>query len=80
MTPISGADLLEEIGFSLVIYPGGTVRALAHALHAYYESLHQHGTTLPWRDRMLDLDGLNALIGTPEMLAHGRRYEAGDKA
>ena len=79
MTPISGADVLEEIGFSLVIYPGGTVRALAHTLRAYYESLHQHGTTLPWRDRMLDLDGLNALIGTPEMLAQGRRYEPGAK-
>jgi 2-methylisocitrate lyase-like PEP mutase family enzyme len=79
MTPISGADLLEEIGFSLVIYPGGTVRALADALRAYYASLHHHGTTLPWRDRMLDLDGLNALIGTPEMLAQGKRYEPGDK-
>jgi 2-methylisocitrate lyase-like PEP mutase family enzyme len=79
MTPISGADVLEEIGFSLVIYPGGTVRALAHTLRAYYESLHQHGTTLPWRDRMLDLDGLNALIGTPEMLAQGRRYEPGEQ-
>lgn len=79
MTPISGAEVLEEIGFSLVIYPGGTVRALAHALRAYYESLHQHGTTLPWRDRMLDLDGLNALIGTPEMLAQGKRYEPGEQ-
>jgi hypothetical protein len=25
---------------------------------------------------MLDFDGLNALIGTPEMLAQGKRYEA----
>jgi hypothetical protein len=24
---------------------------------------------------MLDFDGLNALIGTPEMVALGRRYE-----
>lgn len=80
LTPISGSDELARIGFSLVIYPGGTVRALAHALQAYYASLHRHRTTLPWRDRMLDLDGLNALIGTPEMLARGRRYEPGDSA
>jgi hypothetical protein len=25
---------------------------------------------------MLDFDGINALVGTPEMLALGRRYEA----
>ena len=25
---------------------------------------------------MLDFDGLNALIGTPEMMALGKRYEA----
>ena len=30
----------------------------------------------PWRDRMLDFDGLNAMIGTPELLAAGKRYEA----
>ena len=27
---------------------------------------------------MFDFDGLNALIGTPEMLARGQRYEAID--
>ena len=34
-----------------------------------------HGTTEPFRARMLDFDGLNALIGTPEMVALGKRYE-----
>ena len=45
-------------------------------LAGYYGSLRQHGTTAPWRDRMLDFDGLNAMIGTPELLAAGKRYEA----
>jgi hypothetical protein len=35
-----------------------------------------HGTTEPFRARMLDFDGLNDLIGTPEMLARGAQYEA----
>ena len=47
---------------------------MAHTLAGYYGSLRQHGTT-PWRDRMLDFDGLNAMIGTPELLAAGKRYE-----
>jgi 2-methylisocitrate lyase-like PEP mutase family enzyme len=75
MTPISGADVLEDIGYSFVIYPGGAVRALAHTLRDYYASLRKHGTTLPFRDRMLDFKGLNELIGTPAMLKAGQKYE-----
>lgn len=74
MTPVKPAAELEEIGYRLVIFPGGTVRALAHTLQGYFASLHQHGTTAPWQDRMLGFDGLNAVIGTPEMLALGETY------
>ena len=31
-TPISGADDLEELGYSIVIFPGGTVRAVSFAM------------------------------------------------
>jgi len=27
------------------------------------------------QSQMLDFDGLNGLIGTPELIAQGRRYE-----
>ena len=73
-TPVSGAAELGARGFRIVIFPGGTARAVAHALQGYYASLQLLGTTAPWRDRMLDFDGLNAVIGTPELLALGRRY------
>ena len=73
-TPIDGAGALGAKGFRIVIFPGGTARAVAHALQGYYASLHAHGTTAPWRPHMLDFDGLNALIGTPELLALGKRY------
>jgi 2-methylisocitrate lyase-like PEP mutase family enzyme len=72
--PLSAAEL-ETIGFSLVIFPGGIVRALARTASEYYASLAEHGTTEPFRACMLDFDGLNALIGTPEMVALGKRYE-----
>ncbi len=75
MTPVSSAQDLAEIGYRLVIFPGGTVRALTHALQGYLASLQAHGTTQPWRDRMLDFDGLNAVIGTPQLLALGQRYD-----
>lgn len=74
-TPVKSADELGARGFKIVIFPGGTARAVAHTLKAYYSSLHQHQTTAPWQDRMLDFDGLNQMIGTPELLALGQRYE-----
>src|SRR5882757_4675801 len=73
--PLSAAEL-EAIGFALVIFPGGIVRAIARTSGEYYASLATQGTTEPFRSRMLDFDGLNELIGTPVMLALGKKYEA----
>src|SRR5690606_36384043 len=67
-TPVESAQALAALGFRIVIFPGGTARAVAHALQAYYGSLREHGTTAPWRDRMLDVDQLNAVIVTPALL------------
>ena len=74
-TPVTDAQSLGQKGYRIVIFPGGTARAVAHTLQGYYRSLHQHQTSLPWREHMLDFDGLNAVIGTPELLATGQRYE-----
>jgi len=74
-TPILPAKELEAMGFALVIFPGGIVRAFGRLASDYYASLAAHGTSEPFRDRMLDFNGLNDLIGTPEMLALGKRYE-----
>ena len=59
-----------------MIFPGGIVRALGHMASEYYASLAAHGTSTPFRARMLDFTGLNDLIGTPELLAVGKRYDA----
>jgi len=75
-TPLQGAAQLQARGFRLAIFPGGTARAVAHTLQGYYASLKAHGSTAPWRERMLDFEGLNAVIGTTETLALGQRYES----
>ena len=74
-TPQRDAEELERLGFSIAIFPGGTVRALAHHLAEYFASLKAHGTTAPFRDRMLDFKGINDIVGTDDMLELGRRYE-----
>lgn len=76
-TPIRSAEALQALGFRLVIFPGGIVRALAHTARDYYTSLRAHGTTAPFRDRMYDFAGLNEVIGTGEMLERGKRYDPG---
>ena len=73
-TPVQSAQALGERGFRIVIFPGGTARAVAHTLQGYYASLREHQTTTPWQDRMLDFEGLNAVIETPELLRQGQRY------
>ncbi|WP_090130519.1 oxaloacetate decarboxylase [Limnohabitans sp. Rim11] len=74
-TPILSAEELGKVGFKIVIFPGGTARAVSHTLRAYYGSLKTHQTTAPWRDQMLDFDQLNELIETPELLALGKKYD-----
>ena len=74
-TPIQDADALQAHGFRIAIFPGGTARAVAHTLQGYYASLHAHRTTQPWRSQMLDFDALNEVIGTPELMLSGKKYE-----
>lgn len=77
-TPIAPAGALERLGFSLAIFPGGIVRALARTARDYYGSLAQHGSNAPFADRMFDFDGLNDVLGTAQTLETGRRWAARD--
>jgi 2-methylisocitrate lyase-like PEP mutase family enzyme len=75
-TPLMPAADLQALGFAFVIFPGAIVRALARAAEEFYGSLKANGSTEPFRQRMFDFDALNRLIGTPDMLARGKHYEA----
>lgn len=75
MTPVLPAAELESLGFGLVIFPGGIVRAIARAAQDFYAVLRRDGTTDAMRDRMFDFQGINALLGTEAMLERGKGYE-----
>lgn len=74
-TPIDSAQTLYEKGFSVVIFPGGLVRALTHTMQGYFAALKRTGSTDSWRAQMLDFTQLNNVLRTPEVLALGERYE-----
>jgi 2-methylisocitrate lyase-like PEP mutase family enzyme len=78
-TPVQSAKDLQALGFDIVIFPGGIVRALAQTGQDYYNSLKINGSNTPFKDRMFNFDGLNARIGTAEMLETGRRFDGTDK-
>ncbi|MBS0246224.1 MAG: oxaloacetate decarboxylase [Proteobacteria bacterium] len=73
-TPIVPAHELEKLGFSMVIFPGGIVRALAKKAQEFYGGLKADGTTDAFRPHMFDFNALNGLIGTPETLERGQWY------
>jgi 2-methylisocitrate lyase-like PEP mutase family enzyme len=75
-TPELPAPELEAMGFSIVIFAAGLVRAFAHMASRYLDSLAAHGSTLPFRNQMLDIGGLNDVLGTDVLLAEGKGYDA----
>lgn len=75
VTPMRSAEELQRLGYSLVIFPGGLVRALARTMSDYFAALRATGTTAGFRERMLDFPALNDLLGTRDLLARGRRYD-----
>lgn len=75
MTPLHSAAELHATGFKIIIYPGGTTRFIARQLQTYFANLLADGSTNAMREQMLNFDELNALIGTPELLAWGRQYQ-----
>ena len=75
-TPVLSVDELQELGYAIAIFPGAIARALGFAAREFYAGLRQHGTTAAMRSRMLDFAGLNQLLGTPDMLQQGKKYDA----
>ena len=74
-TPMLSAGQLQDLGFDLVIFPGGLVRAFTAMAQEYFAALLANGSNQPFRNRMVDLQSLNEVLGTPEMLARGARYD-----
>ena len=74
-TPLLSGPELQEIGYSLVIFPGGYVRAITKLGQRYFESLKSHETTVPFLEEMLDFEQLQDLLGTHQLLSQAKEYE-----
>lgn len=74
-TPVHAAADLQALGFSLAIFPGALVRAYTFMAQEFLGQLAQSGSTDGYRARMLDLGGLNDLLGTGALLERSAAYE-----
>lgn len=74
-TPIQSTDDLAEIGYKIVIFPGGAVRAIAHHLTDYFGQLLANGNNTKFSKRMYDFNGLNDIIETNDLLDLGVKYQ-----
>ena len=74
-TPVKTADDLKSLGFNIVIFPGGAVRAATFQLQEYYAGLLKNGSNSEFSKKMHNFDSLNSVIGTPELLKIGKKYE-----
>ena len=74
-TPVKTANDLKSLGFNIVIFPGGAVRAAAFQLQEYYAGLLKNGSNSEFSKKMHNFDSLNSVIGTPELLKIGKKYE-----
>ena len=75
-TPTMDATMLEEKGYSIAIFPGGVVRAIARTAQEYYQNLMQKGSTESFRNRMFDFNELNWFLNTNAVLEKGKIYES----
>jgi len=74
-TPLASTADLGRMGFRIVIFPGGTVRAAAHALRDYFAALRRDGTTQSFSNRMFDFKELQSMLGTEAILENGAKYQ-----
>ena len=80
-TPMTPVADLEAMGFSLVVFSAGVVRAMAKTARRFYDTLRAEGTTDSIREDMYDFDELADIVGTGDLLEIGKRYDTtGDGA
>ncbi len=77
-TPLLPASELQQLGYGMVIFPGGLVRWLLPQMQRYFTTVLEQGSTGSLSGEMLDFAQLNKMLGTDAMIALGERYADGN--
>ncbi|MBR46419.1 MAG: carboxyvinyl-carboxyphosphonate phosphorylmutase [Rhodospirillaceae bacterium] len=79
-TPILSAKELQEIGFSLAIFPGLGMLAAGAALDNAYRTLLADGTSAGVKDEMIALTEMHGIMGFEDVWAFERKWAREDEA
>lgn len=73
-TPLLNAPQLFDLGYRIVIFPGGVVRAVLRQIQGYYDSLHRTGSNAAFSSGMAQFGELNEAIGIATEIEMAQKY------
>ena len=77
-TPFLGVKELQDLGYSVVAYPCGSVFTAAKALMGWARHLRERGTTEGYLDHMLTFDEYFEFIGARDIRERERQFTMGE--
>lgn len=76
-SPVRSSGELAELGYRIALFPVSLLHRFVPHAQQLLKHLAAAGETRSLAESMIDLDGINALLGTEELIANTTRY-AGD--
>jgi 2-methylisocitrate lyase-like PEP mutase family enzyme len=73
-SPVHSGAELAQFGYRIALHPAMLVHLFAKIAPLYLKRLAAEGSTNAFRGELLDLEGINALLGTPQLLETSNRY------
>jgi methylisocitrate lyase len=73
-TPLLKAQELQEIGYSVVVFPVAATYAVARGVQGLMEEIHRTGTSEGYLDQMITFPDFNRMIGLEELRAAEKKY------
>jgi carboxyvinyl-carboxyphosphonate phosphorylmutase len=76
-TPFLPVSRLQETGYDIAIFPVTATFAMARAVSDVMKVLKESGSTLDYKDRMMDFETFNDLVGLSEIREMEKKYSTG---
>lgn len=73
-TPLLSVQELQNMGFSMVVYPTSSTYIVAKATIDYFEQLAKTGSLVGMEDKMIEFELFNKIVGLPEIRASEKKY------
>ena len=73
-SPLSTAAEVETAGFRIALFPVALLHRAIPAMQGLLQTIASDGSTVAQHSDMLDISGINQLLGAPDLLAVSERY------